>query len=208
MCPSIRYANCQSKTPSIITEYINNTDFKVLYPKFTDFDVRFYISELLKALDFAHSRGIMHRFVEFQHRSTLSRAASRWSFIFLSHLQRCQASQCDDWSWTPSIASHRLGACGVLSSQHWIQCTSGIKILQRPGAFGRFPGVWLQSRYVEPWLYVCFDGQSICLIPLPSITRRPRLTTWTYATRSRSFARSPFSMDMTITINLLKSPKS
>ena len=29
----------QSKTPSIIFEYVNNTDFKVLYPKFTDFDV-------------------------------------------------------------------------------------------------------------------------------------------------------------------------
>ncbi|MBW0468619.1 hypothetical protein O181_008334 [Austropuccinia psidii MF-1] len=54
----------QSKTPSIITEYINNTDFKVLYPKFSDYDVRFYISELLKALDFAHSRGIMHRDVK------------------------------------------------------------------------------------------------------------------------------------------------
>lgn len=54
----------QSKTPSIITEYINNTDFKVLYPKFSDFDVRFYIFELLKALDFAHSRGIMHRDVK------------------------------------------------------------------------------------------------------------------------------------------------
>lgn len=54
----------ESKTPSIITEYVNNTDFKVLYPKFSDYDVRFYIFELLKALDFAHSRGIMHRDVK------------------------------------------------------------------------------------------------------------------------------------------------
>ncbi|PWO00189.1 hypothetical protein FA09DRAFT_328292 [Tilletiopsis washingtonensis] len=54
----------QSKTPSIITEYVNNTDFKILYPKFTDFDVRFYMFELLKALDFCHSRGIMHRDVK------------------------------------------------------------------------------------------------------------------------------------------------
>ena len=37
-----------SKMPSLITEYIHNTDFKVLYPRFTDFDVRFYILELLK----------------------------------------------------------------------------------------------------------------------------------------------------------------
>jgi len=53
-----------SKIPSLITEYIHNTDFKVLYPRFTDFDVRYYILELLKALDFCHSRGIMHRDVK------------------------------------------------------------------------------------------------------------------------------------------------
>ncbi|KAJ1885519.1 Casein kinase II subunit alpha, partial [Kickxella alabastrina] len=35
-----------SKTPSLISEYVNNTDFKVLYPMFTDFDVRYYIYEL------------------------------------------------------------------------------------------------------------------------------------------------------------------
>ena len=39
----------QSKTPSLIFEHVNNTDFKVLYPTLTDFDVRFYIFELLKA---------------------------------------------------------------------------------------------------------------------------------------------------------------
>jgi len=54
----------QSKTPSIVSEYVNNTDFKTLYPKFTDFDVRFYMFELLKALDFCHSKGIMHRDVK------------------------------------------------------------------------------------------------------------------------------------------------
>jgi casein kinase II subunit alpha len=37
-----------SKIPSLVTEYIHNVDFKVLYPRFTDFDVRFYILELLK----------------------------------------------------------------------------------------------------------------------------------------------------------------
>jgi casein kinase II subunit alpha len=38
----------QSKTPSLIFEYVNNTDFRSLYPKFTDYDVRYYINELLK----------------------------------------------------------------------------------------------------------------------------------------------------------------
>jgi len=38
----------QSKTPSLIMEFVDNIDFRVLYPKFTDFDIRFYIFELLK----------------------------------------------------------------------------------------------------------------------------------------------------------------
>lgn len=38
----------QSKTPSLIFEYVNNTDFRSLYPKFVDYDVRYYIMELLK----------------------------------------------------------------------------------------------------------------------------------------------------------------
>lgn len=38
----------QSKTPSLIFEYVNSTDFKVLYPTLTDYDIRFYIYELLK----------------------------------------------------------------------------------------------------------------------------------------------------------------
>jgi serine/threonine protein kinase len=37
-----------SKIPSLVTEYVNNIDFKVLYPRFSDIDVRFYMLELLK----------------------------------------------------------------------------------------------------------------------------------------------------------------
>ncbi|KAH9663920.1 Casein kinase II subunit alpha-4 [Citrus sinensis] len=54
----------QSKTPSLIFEHVNNTDFKVLYPTLSDYDVRYYIYELLKALDYCHSQGIMHRDVK------------------------------------------------------------------------------------------------------------------------------------------------
>jgi casein kinase II subunit alpha len=54
----------QSKTPSLIFEHVNNIDFKVLYPTLTDYDIRYYIFELLKALDFCHSNGIMHRDVK------------------------------------------------------------------------------------------------------------------------------------------------
>jgi len=53
-----------SRIPSLIFEYVNNTNFKTLYPTFTDFDVRYYIYEILKALDYCHSCGIMHRDVK------------------------------------------------------------------------------------------------------------------------------------------------
>lgn len=40
----------QSKTPSLIFEHVNNIDFKVLYPTLSDFDIRYYIYELLKVI--------------------------------------------------------------------------------------------------------------------------------------------------------------
>ena len=48
-----------SKIPSLITEYVNNVDFKVLYPRFSDMDVRFYMLELLKV-----TFTISHHFVD------------------------------------------------------------------------------------------------------------------------------------------------
>ena len=43
----------QSKTPSLIFEYVNNSDFKVLYPTMTDYDIRYYMYELLKVCLFS-----------------------------------------------------------------------------------------------------------------------------------------------------------
>lgn len=54
----------QSRTPSLIFEHVNNTDFKTLYRSFRVHDIRYYINEILKALDFCHSHGIMHRDVK------------------------------------------------------------------------------------------------------------------------------------------------
>ena len=53
-----------SRTPALIFEHVNNTDFKLLYQTLTDYDIRFYLYELLKALDYCHSMGIMHRDVK------------------------------------------------------------------------------------------------------------------------------------------------
>ncbi|CUM65513.1 uncharacterized protein PRCAT00003159001 [Priceomyces carsonii] len=54
----------QLKTPGFIFENVDNIDFRSLYHIFTDFDIRYYMYELLKALDYSHSMGIMHRDVK------------------------------------------------------------------------------------------------------------------------------------------------
>eukprot|EP00045_Choanoeca_perplexa_P001527 m.20141 g.20141 ORF g.20141 m.20141 type:complete len:354 (+) comp11004_c0_seq1:156-1217(+) len=53
-----------SKTPALIFEFVNNTDFKVLYPSFGISDIQYYLYELLRALDHCHSKGIVHRDVK------------------------------------------------------------------------------------------------------------------------------------------------
>lgn len=47
--------------PSLVFEYVENTDFRRLYPTFRSDDVRYYMKELLKALEFCHGKSIMHR---------------------------------------------------------------------------------------------------------------------------------------------------
>ncbi|CAN3363812.1 casein kinase II subunit alpha [Diutina catenulata] len=54
----------QSKTPGLIFEHVDNIDFRTLYPTFSDHDIRYYMLELLKALEYCHSMGIMHRDVK------------------------------------------------------------------------------------------------------------------------------------------------
>lgn len=53
-----------SRTPALVFEYVNNTDFKQLYQTLSDYEIRYYLYELLKALDYCHSMGIMHRDVK------------------------------------------------------------------------------------------------------------------------------------------------
>jgi casein kinase II subunit alpha len=44
-----------SKTPCLVFEYINNMHYRRLFEKFEDFDVRYYMYQLLRALDYSHS---------------------------------------------------------------------------------------------------------------------------------------------------------
>ncbi|ORZ25261.1 kinase-like domain-containing protein [Absidia repens] len=54
----------QSRVPSFIFEHVANSDFKFLYPLLSDLEIRYYMMELLKALDYCHSKGIIHRDVK------------------------------------------------------------------------------------------------------------------------------------------------
>jgi len=53
-----------TKTPALILEHAPNTNFKALFIELEDIDLRFYLYEVLRALDYAHSMGIMHRDVK------------------------------------------------------------------------------------------------------------------------------------------------
>jgi casein kinase II subunit alpha len=53
-----------TKTPALVFEHINNTDWKTLYPTLSLDDIRYYIYQILRALDYSHSQGLMHRDVK------------------------------------------------------------------------------------------------------------------------------------------------
>jgi len=49
---------------SLIMEHVENTDWRQLFSRFNEGDIKHYIFQLLKALDFAHQHGIIHRDVK------------------------------------------------------------------------------------------------------------------------------------------------
>lgn len=50
-----------SKMPCIVTEWIDNDDFNEAMKNFTEYDIKFYLYQILVGLNYCHSKGIMHR---------------------------------------------------------------------------------------------------------------------------------------------------
>ncbi|KAH9951096.1 kinase-like protein [Amylocystis lapponica] len=53
-----------SRSNSLIMEYVENTEWKDLHRTVSELEIKHYLFQLLRALDFVHSRGIMHRDVK------------------------------------------------------------------------------------------------------------------------------------------------
>lgn len=81
----------QRESPSLIFEYINNTDFRSLYPRLQSSDIRYYIRELLRALQFCHGKDIMHRDVR-PHNIMIDHAQRKVHFYLLCPTQSDNAT--------------------------------------------------------------------------------------------------------------------
>jgi len=58
--------NPKNKIISLVFDYID-TNMGIVDDRMTDFDNRFYLYELLKAVDYAHSKGVIHRDIKREH---------------------------------------------------------------------------------------------------------------------------------------------
>lgn len=54
----------ESGSITIVNDWINNVDFRLLYQQFNQQDIAFYMYKIVKAIEYAHSLGIMHRDVK------------------------------------------------------------------------------------------------------------------------------------------------
>lgn len=78
------FTSLQVEPPSLVFEYIEYIDFRSLFPRFRDEDARYYMKELLKALEFSHSKGIMHRDIR-PHNVLIDHSRRKVGVFFYKH---------------------------------------------------------------------------------------------------------------------------
>ena len=135
--------NNQSKSPSIVTEYINNTYHRTLYPTFNDTDVRFYMFQLLRAVEFAHSKSIMHRdikpynvMIDHENRKVTEHSSIvLWASAEANRYQLMQLRLIDwglsdyyneEYYYTTSVGSRYWRAPELLVDYEWYHLSSDI----------------------------------------------------------------------------------
>lgn len=199
-----------SDISSLITEYVHSTDHKIIYPRFTDRDVRFYMFELLKVIIFIPHHLWKSSFcVQGPWLLPLERDNASW----------CQSTQCHDRPW----ATHgRWAFVLVANKARW---SSNLKQLRLTGwgqaefyhpnteyttrvvsSFYKGPELLLDfQKYdysLDMWNYGCMFASMV----------RNNFPCWRYPLEAlnftwRSFGRSLFSMGMITTIFWTESPK-
>lgn len=114
----------------------------------SDYDIRYYLYELLKALDYCHSMGIMHRDVK-PHNVMIDHERRLVCLFFSYSLPRICTSF--------AAAADRLGSGGVLSRRPRIQCARCVALLQGARTACRLSDVRLFTRHVVARLYARVD---------------------------------------------------
>lgn len=141
----------QSKTPSLVFEYVNNTDFKVLYPTLVDYDIRYYMFELLKVRARSMLPVILPQIAESYrlHKATSSVLYIKVARSLIQHWRCCKPvtalSRGLPARWlrdTPKIGLRNTHV------QHQVHCNSAVSAVGpgQPSVGSRLwltPGLWL-----------------------------------------------------------------
>lgn len=158
---------------SLVFEYVPCTDFRSLFPTLTDFDVRWYMFQLLKALEFCHSRGVIHRDVK-PHNIIISHPP----FLEREHRRNNDASDSEqsssdaDMQQPPAAnASRRMNDLGRLKLIDWGLAefyTPGTKYNVRVASrYFKSPELLLDFETYGPpldmWSFGCVLAGLVCL---------------------------------------------
>ena len=132
---------------SLIMEYVENVEWKFLYSRLVEADIKYYTFQLLKvsssrcafgcgmglshssdgqALDFVHSHGVMHRDVK-PGNVMVDHARRKVGFSDFA-VVRAVLRQCGELA-----ATNRLGSSGILSSGDRLSYSCGLAVLQGAG---------------------------------------------------------------------------